>query len=245
MKSIFYLIVFLYFFTSTVLADGYTYTNPNYNDPYYYYSDEGTILTPINPSYPSYPPTVYPESIIPVPNPPPVHVYPNPPRYPNYPRYPDYSDYSTYPINFDRGSNYRSGLSTYYVGESVRLNLTAVDNGTFYLFVIDPNGSVRKLLPNYRARSSYSYPVTSGRNYRIPGYGDDYKLLAVEPRGYHKLIGVLVSIQPSYHNYGPYSNRADLFSGIYSESSLSSRINQLRQQSDMKISRYEGKLLVQ
>ena len=252
MKVMFYLITSLLLFASAAIADGYTYTNPDYNDPYYYPPsiNEGVVLTPVNPPYQNnpnyYPYPVSPESIITVPNPPPT--YPDYPRYPNYPNYPDYS---TYPITFDRGADYRSGLSTYYIGENVSLNLTAVDQGNLYLFVIDPNGSIRQLLPNYSTRSSYSYPVTSGRSYRIPEYGARYKLLAVEPRGYHKLIGVLVSSPYSSGNYshGNYSSgnysQSDLFNGIYSESSLSSRIDHLRHQNNLKIFRYEGRLLVQ
>ncbi len=243
MKIIFYLTTLLFLFASTAIGDGYTPTQYNYNDSYYYppYTDEGVVLTPVNPNYQT-PSTIAPRSIITVPTPPTYPTYPTYPDYPTYPNYPEYS-YSTYPITFDRGSSYYSGLSTYYVGEDVRLNLTAVDHGSLYLFVVDPNGSVRQLLPNY-AQSSYSYTVTSGRSYRIPEHGARYKLRAIEPRGHHKLIGLLVSSH--YNNYAPYNSYgSDLFSSIYSESDLSNRIDHLRRYNNLRIFRYEGQLLVQ
>ncbi len=253
MKIILCFTTLLFLFANTAIGDGYTTNQHNYNDPYYYppYTDEGVILTPVNPNYQD-PSTISPRSIITIPNPPTYPTYPTYPNYPTYPTYPDYPDYSysTYPITFDRGSSYYSGLSTYYVGENVQINLTAVDHGTLYLFVVDPNGSVRQLLPNY-ASSAYSYPVTSGRSYRIPEYGARYKLRAVEPRGYHKLIGFLVaSYYGSYSSYDPYGSSygsydSDLFSGVYSESDLLSRVDNLRHNNSLRVYRYEGQLIVQ
>ena len=76
---------------------------------------------------------------------------------------------------------------SYYAGDDIRIFFQAARDCYVYIFDIDPNGTTRRIFPNYFDQDNF---IRGGNTYSIPDYGYHLEVTGPQGREYLRIIGI-------------------------------------------------------